>query len=85
MNLIERNSQTIADSINELHGISAQNAFPAGKHNFYRGAGLKFFYADTKVKIKKFSTSINSQKAIFIIEQALKSQWEKSQFGYMEI
>jgi len=39
--------------------------------------GLSFFYADVIVKIKKFSASINSQKAIFIMEQALKSKWEK--------
>ena len=68
-------AKSVARFIRELHKVETSNAPPPGLHNYFRGAHLKAYDADTKAYAQLLSNDICADTALGIWTGAMDTQW----------
>ena len=70
-----RLATSIALFIKELHTINTSNGPSPGSHNYFRGAHLQAYDADTKAYAKLLARDICTDNVMSVWNRALNTQW----------
>lgn len=69
-------AEDVADFVAALQGIDATGGPQPGRHNWFRGATLRTFDAQTHSALADLDGHIDSELALEIWTRALESQWD---------
>lgn len=75
---LENTARSLANFLNELHGVECHHGPLPGEHNYYRGAHPSVYDAETRTTITQLHHIIDEEAAMVLWEKAMASLWDKS-------
>lgn len=75
--LLQNSAARLAEFLNELHRIDSSSGPIPGSHNFYRGASLDIYDAQTRSAMAQLQNFIDVDAITAVWQKAISSKWDK--------